>query len=69
LDSERQYYDRDKYVELVLDVAETVLGIFGFDRGNLGLGGKPRNFLEELKLDRSQEILGELESLGSSHES
>ena len=27
-----KYYDRDKYVELILDVAETVLGVFGFNR-------------------------------------
>jgi hypothetical protein len=28
-------YDREKYKEMVLDAAETVLGFFGFDRHNL----------------------------------
>jgi DNA polymerase elongation subunit (family B) len=37
LDKNYRYYDRDKYVELVLDIAETILGIFGFSRKNLGL--------------------------------
>jgi len=27
---EHVYYDRERYVELVLDVAETILGVFGF---------------------------------------
>jgi hypothetical protein len=26
------YYDKDKYRDMVLDAAETVLGYFGFDR-------------------------------------
>jgi hypothetical protein len=26
------YYDKEKYREMVLDAAETVLGFFGFDR-------------------------------------
>ena len=26
----KQYYDRERYVEMVLDVAETILGVFGF---------------------------------------
>jgi DNA polymerase elongation subunit (family B) len=33
-------YDREKYKDMLLDAAETVLGIFGFDRT---LYGKPRN--------------------------
>lgn len=33
-------YDREKYKEMLLDAAETVLGIFGFDRT---VYGKPRN--------------------------
>ncbi|MEM2123543.1 MAG: DNA polymerase domain-containing protein, partial [Candidatus Bathyarchaeia archaeon] len=31
-DSSHQYYDKEKYVDLVLDAAETMLGIFGFRR-------------------------------------
>ena len=36
-------YDKEKYKEMILDVAETVLGFFGFDRtayGNLKKGRK-----------------------------
>jgi hypothetical protein len=33
-------YNREKYKEMLLDAAETVLGIFGFDRI---VYGKPRN--------------------------
>ena len=29
-------YDREKYKEMLLDAAETVLGIFGFDRTLFG---------------------------------
>ncbi|MEM3079441.1 MAG: DNA polymerase domain-containing protein, partial [Thermoproteota archaeon] len=46
-----QRYDRDKYVEIILDAAETILGNFGFNRRSLGFGMKPRNFIEELKLE------------------
>ena len=33
-------YDKEKYKEMLLDAAETVLGIFGFDRT---LYGKPKD--------------------------
>jgi hypothetical protein len=33
-------YDKEKYREILLDAAETVLGIFGFDRT---LYGKPKD--------------------------
>jgi DNA polymerase elongation subunit (family B) len=33
MDRSRRYYDKEKYVELVLDAAETILGILGFRRG------------------------------------
>jgi hypothetical protein len=29
-------YDKEKYKEMILDAAETVLGYFGFDRGIYG---------------------------------
>jgi hypothetical protein len=32
LDYYYYYYDKEKYREMVLDAAETVLGFFGFDR-------------------------------------
>jgi hypothetical protein len=38
MDGSHQYYDGDKYVELVLDIAETVLGVLGFSRKKLGFG-------------------------------
>ena len=58
-----QRYDREKYVELALDVAETVLGPFGFTRRDLGFKAKPRNYLEELNFERINEALHELEDL------
>ena len=33
-------YDKEKYKEILLDAAETVLGVFGFDRT---LFGKPKD--------------------------
>ena len=33
-------YDKEKYKDMLLDAAETVLGIFGFDRT---LYGKPKD--------------------------
>ena len=58
-----QHYDRDKYIEMLLDAAETILGTFGFNRRSLGLVMKTRNFIEELRLERSGEIISELENL------
>jgi len=56
-------YDRDKYAEMLLDVAESILGVFGFTRTQLGFQSHPRNFLEELRGERMTEIMLELESL------
>jgi len=56
-------YDRQKYGEMLLDTAETLLGVFGFSRTQFGLQLKPRNFLEELRRERDQEIILELENL------
>jgi len=63
LDSRHRFFDREKYVQLALDVAETVLGVFGFSRGDLGLGAKPKDYIEEIKMERSREIVSELETL------
>jgi hypothetical protein len=30
------HYDKEKYKEMILDAAETVLGFFGFDRSAYG---------------------------------
>jgi hypothetical protein len=53
----------NKYAEMLLDVAESVLGIFGFSRTQLGFQRRAKNFLEELRGERGKEILLELESL------
>jgi len=57
------YYDREKYLEMVLDVAETILSTFGFNRKHLGFKPGPKSFLEEIRRERGQEILSELQSL------
>jgi hypothetical protein len=51
-------YDREKYKEMLLDAAETVLGIFGFDRT---VYGKPRNkeWWHELRKSKRQDIEAE----------
>jgi DNA polymerase elongation subunit (family B) len=55
LDYSTLRYDRDKYKDMLLDAAETVLGIFGFDRT---VYGKPRNkeWWQELRKSRKQDI-------------
>jgi DNA polymerase elongation subunit (family B) len=51
-------YDRGKYKEMLLDAAETVLGIFGFDRT---VYGKPRNkeWWQELRKSMKRDIEAE----------
>ena len=56
-------YDVEKYAEMLLDIAESILGVFGFTRTKLGFQSKPRNFLEELRSERTKEILMELNNL------
>jgi len=63
MDKKHRYYDREKYVELVLDAAETVLGVFGFKRSRLGYGCRPKSYVEQLILDEKREFLEELEDL------
>jgi DNA polymerase elongation subunit (family B) len=58
-------YDVNKYAEMTLDVAESLLGVFGFSRTQLGFKHIQRNFLEELRGERGREILLELENLDS----
>ena len=55
-------YDKEKYKEMVLDAAETVLGFFGFDRtvyGNIKKGSR-RKWYEELKEQRARDIETEM---------
>jgi DNA polymerase elongation subunit (family B) len=56
-------YDAEKYAEMLLDIAESILSVFGFSRTKLGFQSKPHNFLEELRSERTKEILMELDSL------
>jgi hypothetical protein len=55
--------DAHKYCELSLDVAESILRVFGFSRTQLGFQRKSRNFLEELRSEMMKEILLELGNL------
>lgn len=56
-------YDAEKYCELLLDVAESILSAFQFSRTQLGFQRKTRNFLDELRNETTKEILLELENL------
>ena len=51
-------YDKEKYKEMLLDAAETVLGIFGFDRT---LFGKPKDkkWWMELRRNRMNDVQAE----------
>jgi hypothetical protein len=54
-------YDKEKYKEMILDAAETVLGFFGFDRSaysNLKKGR--RKWYEELREQRARDIETEM---------
>jgi DNA polymerase elongation subunit (family B) len=52
-------YDREKYKEMLLDAAETVLGIFGFDRT---LYGKPKDkkWFMELRRNKMNDVQAEM---------
>jgi len=50
-------YDRDKYLELLLDAAETILAPFGFQRRLLGDGSaRVTDWRKELRKEREQSI-------------
>ena len=57
-------YDKEKYREMILDAAETVLGYFGFDRtvyGNMKNTGTTKwRWLQELKQEREKDIRTEM---------
>ena len=42
-------FDREKYREMLLDAAETVLSTFGFSREAYGIPSRPRSWLRELR--------------------
>ena len=53
-------YDKEKYREMILDAAETVLGYFGFDRTVYGnkknTAARKWWWLEELRQEREKDI-------------
>ena len=56
------YYDKDKYREMILDAAETVLGYFGFNRTvyeNPRNNRKKKKWYEELHEERIKDIQAE----------
>jgi DNA polymerase elongation subunit (family B) len=57
--TENIVYDKEKYLELLLSAAETVLGYFGFDAaifGNDQSNSKKRKWWEELRQERVRDI-------------
>jgi DNA polymerase elongation subunit (family B) len=59
-------YDKEKYREMILDAAETVLGYFGFDRTIYGIkkstATRKWRWLEELRQEREKDI--KVETMG-----
>jgi hypothetical protein len=55
-------YDKEKYREMILDAAETVLGTFGFDRTVYGDSKKRRGkwWWQELIHEREKDIQTEM---------
>ena len=56
------YYDKDKYREMILDAAETVLKFLGFDRTvyeNPRNNRKKKKWYEELQKERTKDIQAE----------
>jgi hypothetical protein len=57
-------YDKEKYRQMILDAAETVLGYFGFDRAVYGMPGKngrrKNKWYGELRGERIKDIQSEI---------
>ena len=54
-------YDKEKYREMILDAAETVLGTFGFDRTMYGDSNKRKGkWWQELIQERRRDIQTEM---------
>jgi len=57
---EKLDYDKEKYKEMILDAAETVLGYFGFDRALYGnkknISKRKWRWFEELRQERERDI-------------
>jgi DNA polymerase elongation subunit (family B) len=65
-ENEKLDYDKEKYREMILDAAETVLGYFGFDRTIYGIkkstATRKWRWLEELRQEREKDI--KVETMG-----
>jgi DNA polymerase elongation subunit (family B) len=59
-ESGKANYDKEKYKEMILDAADTVLGYFGFDRSVYGdqksISKRKWWWLEELRRERERDI-------------
>ena len=57
-------YDREKYKEMILDAAETIIGFFGFDRtvysSNTRNKKGRRKWYDELREERTKDIQTEM---------
>jgi hypothetical protein len=55
-------YDKEKYKEMILDAAETVLGYFGFDRTSYSgiKKGRRKRWYDELREQRTRDIETEM---------
>jgi hypothetical protein len=51
-----QNYDREKYLEMLLDSAEAVLAVFGFSRSLLGFENKKTPWWSEIFKQREMDI-------------
>jgi len=52
-----QVYDKDKYREMLLEAAETVLGYFGFDKTLFGVTSRSkRKWWHQLREQRQKDI-------------
>ena len=60
LNGNHHHYDKEKYVELLLDVAETILGWNGFNRTSLGFKPKIKNFVDEINNEKREEQFFEI---------
>jgi DNA polymerase I len=49
-------YDREKYLEMLLDSAEAVLSIFGFSRSLFGFDKKFKQWWDELYQQRERDV-------------
>ena len=64
---EKLDYDKEKYKEMILDAAETVLGYFGFDRSVYGnkknIHMRKWRWLDELRQERERDISIEMSEI------